>query len=99
MNLWYYIRGLTVANEYDKVIWDTAPLGQTLGLLTMPAMLGKHLRMAPRVYSRLKLGDKSKRSVLDIIKGWEELSAVDMDFLKQGVEFVLVTIPEALAVE
>jgi len=94
-----YIRGLTVAGEYDRVVWDTAPLGQTLGLLAMPAMLGKHLRIAPRVYSKLKLGDKSKRSVLDIIKGWEELSAVDMDFLKQEVEFVLVTIPEALAVE
>jgi len=96
-----YIRGLTVAGEgeYDRVVWDTAPLGQTLGLLAMPAMLGKHLRMAPRVYSKLKLGDKSKRSVLDIIKGWEELSAVDVDFLKQGVEFTIVTIPEALAVE
>ena len=42
---------------------------------------------------------KSKKSVLDIIRGWEELSEVDMNFLKQGVEFALVTIPEALAVE
>ncbi len=94
-----YIRELTVRNEYDKIIWDTAPLGQTLGLLTMPAMLGKHLRMAPRVYSRLKMGDRSKRSVLDIIKGWEELSVIDMNFLRRDVEFALVTIPEALAVE
>ena len=65
----------------------------------MPAMLGKHLKTAPRIYSKLKLGGESKKSVLDIIKGWEELSAKDMDFLSDEVEFVLVTIPEALAVE
>lgn len=94
-----FIRELTTNDRYDKVVWDTAPLGQTLGLLTMPAMLGKHLKMAPRIYSRLKLGDKSRRSVLEIIKGWEKLSAVDMGFLQREVEFVIVTIPEALAVE
>jgi arsenite-transporting ATPase len=94
-----YIRELTVGNAYDKVVWDTAPLGQTLGLLTVPAMLGKHLKMAPRIYSRLKLGGESRRSVLDIIKGWEELSVEDVDFLRHEVEFVIVTIPEALAIE
>lgn len=94
-----YIRELALKNEYEKVVWDTAPLGQTLGLLNMPAMLGKHLRMAPRIYSRLKLGAESKRSVLDIINGWEDLSAKDMEFLRNQVEFVIITIPEALAVE
>lgn len=94
-----YIRELTAGKAYDKVVWDTAPLGQTLGLLTMPAMLGKHLKMAPRIYSRLKVGGESRRSVLDIIKGWEELSVEDVDFLRHEVEFVIVTIPEALAIE
>ena len=94
-----YIRELALRNEYEKVVWDTAPLGQTLGLLTMPAMLGKHLKIAPRIYSRLKLGAESKRSVLDILKGWEELSATDMEFLRSQVDFVIVTIPEALAIE
>lgn len=93
-----FIRELTVGAKYDRVVWDTAPLGQTLGLLTMPALLGKHLKMAPRIYSRLKTGDRSKRSVLEILKGWEELSAVDINFLRNEVEFVIVTIPEALAV-
>jgi arsenite-transporting ATPase len=94
-----YIRELTENNDYDIVIWDTAPLGQTLGLLTMPAMLSEHLKMAPRIYSRLKIGSYGKRSVLDIIKGWEELSAIDMEFLRTRVDFVIVTIPESLAVE
>ena len=94
-----YIREVVVRNEHEKIVWDTAPLGQTLGLLRMPGMLGEHLRTAPRIYSRLKLGGESKKSLLDIIKGWEELSARDMDFLRDEVEFVIVTIPEALAVE
>ena len=69
------IREVTRGNKNEKVSWDTAPLGQTLGLLGMPAMLGEHLRTAPRIYSKLKVGRKSKKPVLDIIKGWEELSA------------------------
>jgi arsenite/tail-anchored protein-transporting ATPase len=94
-----YIRELTANNEYQRVVWDTAPMGQTLGLLMTPAMLGKHLKTAPRIYSKLKLGSESRKPVLDVIKGWEELSAVDMKFLRSSVDFRLVTIPEALAVE
>lgn len=94
-----YIRELRRGDEYKRIVWDTAPLGQTLGLLETPTMLRKHLKPAPRIYSKLKLGAKSKRSVLDILKGWERLSAEDMDFLRDEVRFVIVTIPEALAVE
>ncbi len=94
-----YIRRLASEKRYRRIVWDTAPLGQTLGLLETPAMLNQHLKPAPRIYSRLKLGAKTRRSVLDIIKGWETLSAEDMDFLRNAVRFVMVTIPEALAVE
>jgi len=94
-----YIRELSKGNKYQKIVWDTAPLGQTLGLLETPTMLRKHLRPAPRIYSKLKLGTRSKRSVLDILKGWEKLSTEDMNFLRNEVSFVIVTIPEALAVE
>ena len=94
-----YICEMTLSNAYQKIIWDTAPLGQTLGLLKMPAMLGKHLKMAPRVYSKLKSGRDSRKPVLDILKGWETLSAKDMNFLRNEVGFVIVTIPEALAIE
>ena len=62
-------------------------------------MLREHLRPAPRIYSQLKLGSETRRPVLEILKGWEKLSAEDMKFLKQNVAFTLVTIPEALAVE
>jgi len=94
-----YIKELTQEKKYRHIVWDTAPLGQTLGLLETPAMLREHLRPAPRIYSRLKLGKATRKPVLDIIKGWESLSAEDMDFLRYGVRFVIVTIPEALAIE
>jgi len=94
-----YIRDLRLKNEYDAIVWDTAPLGQTLALLKTPAMLTKHLRMAPRIYSRLKPAAHSRESIMDIIKSWDCLSAANMDFLQNEVDFTLVTIPEALAVE
>jgi len=94
-----YIRELSQSDRYDTIIWDTAPLGQTLALLQTPALLGKHLKMAPRIYSRLKLGNSSREPILSIIRRWEELSADNMDFLRNEVQFNMVTIPEALAVE
>jgi arsenite-transporting ATPase len=94
-----YIRELSLGETYRHIVWDTAPMGQTIGLLQTPSMLREHLKPAPRIYSRLKLGSQTRRSVLDIIKGWEKLSGEDMEFLRQGVNFVIVTIPEALAVE
>jgi arsenite-transporting ATPase len=94
-----YIREMAQKHAYETVVWDTAPLGQTLGLLETPALLGRHLRLAPRVYSRLKLGRSSREPVLDILKRWEQLSAGDTAFLRDGVDFTMVTIPEALAVE
>lgn len=94
-----YIRELSLKGTYNNIVWDTAPLGQTLTLLETPALLGKHLRMAPRIYSRLKLGRRSREPVLDILKRWEELSAANMEFLRNDVNFAMVTIPEALAVE
>jgi len=94
-----YIRELGLKGKYQNIVWDTAPLGQTLSLLETPALLGNHLRMAPRIYSRLKLGRRSREPVLEILKRWEELSTENMNFLRNGVDFTMVTIPEALAVE
>ena len=94
-----YIKNLINDRHYDQVVWDTAPLGQTMGLLHTPTMLREHLKPAPRIFSRLKITGGSKKSVLSIIKGWEELSLGDINFLKTQVKFVIVTIPEALAVQ
>jgi len=93
-----YIRETANNSAYENIIWDTAPLGQTLSLLETPALLGRHLKMAPRIYSKLKPGRGSREPVLDILKRWEALSAANMDFLRTEVDFTMVTIPEALAV-
>ena len=69
-----YIKELSNSGEYVHIVWDTAPLGQTLGLLKTPGMLREHLKPAPRIYSQLKLGSETKRPVLEIIKSWEKLS-------------------------
>jgi arsenite-transporting ATPase len=94
-----YIRELKLSGRYQTIIWDTAPLGQTLALLHTPEMLVEHLRMAPRVYSRLKFGQGSRQSILDILKRWQKLSADSIDFLRREVSFNIVTIAEALAFE
>ena len=94
-----YIRELPLNGEYNAVVWDTAPLGQTLALLETPALLSEHLKMAPKIYSKLRVGRTTREPILDIIRRWEKLSAINMDFLKDSVDFTLVTIPEALAVE
>jgi len=93
-----YIREMGRSGRYETIVWDTAPLGQTLSLLQTPALLANHLRMAPRIYSRLKVGRRSREPVLDILRRWEALSAENMDFLRNDVNFNMVTIPEALAV-
>ena len=54
--------------------------------------------MAPRIYSRLKVGPQSRKPVLEILKRWEQLSAANVDFLHNEVKFRAVTIAEALAV-
>ena len=93
-----YIRRLARESRYRHVVWDTAPLGQTLALLGMPSMLGEHLRTAPRIYSRLRTTGERKESVMEILGRWQDLAAVCMDFLRRDVRFSMVTIPEALAV-
>src|SRR5512136_1323377 len=49
-----YIREVTESGEYERVVWDTAPAGQTLGLLRMPSLMNNHLKPAARIYTSLK---------------------------------------------
>ncbi len=92
-----HIRG----GRYDMIVWDTAPAGDTLRLLGLPGRFIEHLRVAPRIYlgvqDTLKL---SKTPFLDIIESWKELAQKTTDFFSDpdNVEFVMVTIPEALGV-
>lgn len=94
-----YIRRLALEARYRNLVWDTAPLGQTLALLGMPAMLAEHLRTAPRIYSHLRTSGERKESVMEIIGRWRHLAADCMEFLRRDVVFSMVTIAETLSVQ
>lgn len=92
------IRRIAQRGDYRHIVWDTAPLGQTLALLGTPSLLAEHLRMAPRIYSHLRTSGERRESVMAALKRWEELAGDCMAFLREAVSFSMVTIPEALAV-
>jgi arsenite-transporting ATPase len=93
-----YIRRLADDGGYRNIVWDTAPLGQTLALLGMPTLLVEHLRMAPRIYSHLRGTGEQRQSMMEVLRGWQQISGACIDFLREEVHFSLVTIPEQLAV-
>jgi len=93
-----YIRRLALEARYRHVVWDTAPLGQTLALLGMPSLLAQHLRAAPRIYAHLRTSGERKESVMAVIQSWQQLAEECMEFLRRDVRLSMVTIPEALAV-
>lgn len=93
------IRRIAMEGRYADLVWDTAPLGQTLALLEMPSVLADHLRMAPRVYARLRGAGEQREPIMTVLRRWDELAHTCMAFLRERVSFSMVTIAEALAVE
>jgi arsenite-transporting ATPase len=105
-----YILELVEGGQYDLVVWDTAPAGHTLRLLHLPQIFLRHLEAATKFYMNLysyfeKLKEsvklrKGKRSLLEIISGWEDLAEKVVSFIRdpQKSDFIVVTIPEALGV-
>jgi arsenite/tail-anchored protein-transporting ATPase len=106
-----YILELVEGGSYDLVVWDTAPAGHTLRLLHLPQIFLRHLEAATKFYMNLysyfekvkntvKLR-KGKKSLLEIISGWEDLAEKVVNFIRdpKKSEFIIVTIPEALGVK
>jgi arsenite/tail-anchored protein-transporting ATPase len=104
------IMELVESGKYGRVVWDTAPAGHTLRLLHLPQLFLNHLEAAARFYLNLygafeKVAStvrlrKSKRTLLQIIEGWKELSRKVLDFIRdrRRTAYVIVTIAEALGV-
>jgi arsenite/tail-anchored protein-transporting ATPase len=87
--------------NFDMIVWDTAPAGDTLRLLALPGRFLNHLRTAPRFYFRAQdLLGVSKSHFLELIDSWTSMSEEINEFFKNpaNVEFIVVTIPEALGV-
>lgn len=104
-----YLLDIVEEGGFDKIIWDTAPAGQTLGILKLESRFYDHLTQAVKLYIQFKssfevLKSKilrsKKRSPLDIINEWRELANHVLETLRDHslIEFVLVTIPEGLGV-
>ena len=86
---------------YDRVVWDTAPAGETLNLLGMPKNIRKHLRAGAKVYEGLdRIGKQlsGKRSIAGIMDEWTALSEKISRFIHEKSMFVIVANPEALVV-
>jgi arsenite/tail-anchored protein-transporting ATPase len=106
-----FIMELVEGKTYDVVVWDTAPAGHTLRLLKLPELFLAHMEAATKFYMNIygyleKIKDavklkESKRTLLEIIAGWEALSERIVAFIRnpEAVKYLIVTIPEALGVK
>ncbi|HUL00801.1 MAG TPA: ArsA family ATPase [Nitrospirota bacterium] len=87
--------------SYDRIIWDTAPAGETLNLLGMPKIIRKHLRAGAKIFEGLdRIGRKivGKRTIAGIMDEWVLLSEKIGRFIHDKSTFLIVANPEALVV-
>lgn len=105
-----YILELLESEDFDCVIWDTAPAGHTLRLLTLPSVFIRHLEAAGKLYYNLSQHfdkirkatgiHKEKRSIVEIVESWKDLALRVVGFLQdpKKTQFITVAIPEAMCV-
>lgn len=92
---------LAEIRQYNRIIWDTAPAGETLNLLNMPLYIRKHLSAGTRVFEGLdRIGKKiaGKRSITRIMDEWILASERISRYIHNNSAFVIVANPEALVV-
>jgi arsenite-transporting ATPase len=95
------IRDLAANRGYDRIVWDTAPAGETLNLLDMPRIIKNHLRAGAKVFEGLeRLGKQliGKRSIAAIMDEWGRVSDELSRFIHDHSAFIIVANPEALVV-
>ena len=86
---------------YERIVWDTAPAGETLNLLDMPRNIRKHLRAGAKVFEGLdRIGKQiiGKRPIAGIMDEWIVLSEKIARFIRDTSAFIIVANPEALVV-
>jgi len=87
---------------YERVVWDTAPSGETLNLLDMPRFIRRHLRAGAKVFEGLDKISKQligRRSISDTMDEWVMLSERITRFIQERTAFYIVANPEALVVK
>ncbi len=90
---------------YDIIVWDTAPAGGTISLISLQDKFYKHLGEATKLYIRVRkaldvlVKGRVKRDPLEIISNWEKLAQEVLDMLRSSkTHVIIVTIAEALGV-
>lgn len=87
--------------KYEKIVWDTAPAGETLNLLAMPRIIKKHLRAGAKVFEGLdRIGRQfaGKRPIAGIMDEWVQVSEKIAQFIHNKSAFLVVANPESLVV-
>jgi arsenite-transporting ATPase len=95
------IMEMAVEGRYGRIVWDTAPAGETLKLLNMPRLMRQHLRAGAKVYEamdRIAGVVSHKRTLAGIMEEWVERSERIAQFLEDNTLFFIVANPEALVV-
>lgn len=102
------------ADEWDRVVFDTAPTGHTLRLLTLPDVLGEGLSTALQIRGEVRqLVDRARSVVFGPAAFWgSDDGAEDIDSFRadlrevsallrdpERTEFRVVLLPETLAIE
>lgn len=86
---------------YDRIVWDTAPAGATIGLIELEEELYAHLGDAPRFYAKLRAAVKRDVShdPSALLEEWRGLAQDCLGMVRDDrTSFVVVTNPESLAV-
>ncbi|MFD1644673.1 ArsA family ATPase [Haloarchaeobius litoreus] len=102
------------ADRWDRVVFDTAPTGHTLRLLTLPDVLGEGLSTAMQIRGEVRqLVDRARSVVFGPAAFWgrdddaEDIEAFRADLREvaellrdpERTEFRVVLLPETLAIE
>jgi arsenite-transporting ATPase len=100
-----YLYDLHKSEEYDVIVWDTAPAGGTLALLNLQDTLYQHLGEAAKMYMRVRKAldalsrGRAKEDPLKMIAKWEQLSKNVLGMMRDETTMgIVVTNPEALCV-
>jgi len=96
------IRDMAENRGYERIVWDTAPAGETLNLLDMPRNIRKHISAGARVFEGLdRIGKQlmGKRSIAAIMDDWTKASEEISRFIRDTSTFIIVANPEALVVK
>jgi arsenite-transporting ATPase len=96
-----YLLEFFEGETYDRIVWDTAPAGATIGLVELEEKLYDHLGTAPRFYAKLRaaLDRDVTEDPAALLDEWRDLARDCLAMVRsERTSFVVVTNPEALAV-